>query len=120
MLRLPSNPNGKKNLEVIFPYLIGDDITTRPKDRFIVDFRNLGEDDASLFEAPFAYIGPVKLHRIAMAQPEALEKWWQHWRVRNDMRRGLAKLDRFIVTSRVSKHRVFVWSRPPVLADNAV
>ena len=34
------------------------------------------------------------------------------------MRRGIAPLDRFIVTPTTSKHRVFAWLRHPVLPDH--
>src|SRR5262249_10349776 len=73
-----------------------------------------------LYEKPFAYIQPVKLHRAAMTQPEALTTWWQHWRSRPEMRAALAPLSRFIATPRVAKHRLFVWFKAPRLADNAV
>ena len=109
MLELPTNPNGKRNIDVIRPYLIGDEITTRLLDRFIVDFREMSEVESALYEAPFAYIAPIKLHRAAMNQPEALQFWWRHWNSRPKMRRALHPLKRYIATPRVAKHRLFVW-----------
>jgi type II restriction/modification system DNA methylase subunit YeeA len=120
MLTLSLNPNGRPNSDVIIPYLIGDDITSRFKDRFIVDFINKTENEAALYEKPFEYIQPVHAHRAVMTQPEALASWWLHWRNRADMRKKMASLGRFIVTPRVSKHRIFVWQHLPILPDNAV
>jgi hypothetical protein len=49
LLKLPLNPNGRPNSDVIVPFLTGDDITSRPLDRFIVDFRDLTEQEAALY-----------------------------------------------------------------------
>jgi hypothetical protein len=120
MLSTPGNPNSRPNTDVVMPYLVGDDITGRPLDRFIVDFGTMPLSVASAYAAPFEYIESVRNHRAAMSQNEALATWWMHWRARPEMRVALAKLPRFIVTPRVSKHRLFVWSCPPTLLDNAV
>jgi type II restriction/modification system DNA methylase subunit YeeA len=117
ILTQPTNPNGRPNTDVILPYIIGDDITTRPMDHFIVDFQDMDEKSAALYEAPYCYIQSVKLHRAAMTQPEALETWWRHWRSRHDMRQALSRLSRVIVTPRVSKYRLFIWKPPGVLPD---
>jgi hypothetical protein len=120
MLVVGGNPNGRSNREVVVPFLVGDDVTKRPQDRFIVDFGLMGEKAAELYEAPFEYIAPVKAHRAAMGQSDALTSWWQHWRSRQDMRNALGPLSRFIATPRVAKHRIFVWCRAPTLPDHAV
>jgi hypothetical protein len=120
MLSIDGNPNGRSNSEVVVPFLIGDDVAKRPRDRFIVDFGTRTEIEAELYEAPFAYIASVRAHRAEMTQAEALETWWQHWRTRQEMRAALRKVSRFIATPRVSKHRIFVWRKFPTLPDNAV
>jgi type II restriction/modification system DNA methylase subunit YeeA len=104
-------------VDIVRPYWIGEEITTRSLDRFIVDFNDLTEEAASLYEAPFSYIAPVKLHRAAMNQPEALHFWWRHWNSRPKMRAALSKADRYIATPRVAKHRLFVWLPTSVLPD---
>jgi type II restriction/modification system DNA methylase subunit YeeA len=78
------------------------------------------EVEAALYELPFAHIRNVRAHRAAMAQPAALETWWLHWRSRPELRKATRQLRRFIVTPRVSKYRLFVWTQSPSLADNAV
>jgi hypothetical protein len=120
MLRSVGNPNAQSNSDVVVPYLVADDITGRPMDRFIVDFQSMPQLEAAGYEGPYGYIGSVRDHRAAMSQPEALETWWLHWRSRPEMRVALSKLDRFIATPRVAKHRLFVWIRRPTLVDNAV
>lgn len=120
MLMEKGNPNGRPNSDVVLPYLVGKEIGKQALDRFIVDFGLMTEKEAALYERPFAYIAHVKAHRAAMTQPEALAIWWQHWRSRQEMREALKALPRYIVTSRVAKHRLFVWQSWPTLPDNAV
>jgi hypothetical protein len=117
MLVTGGNPNALKNGDVVRPYLIGDEITTRGLDRYIVDFAEMSMQQASLYEAPFKYIEPVRLHRAEMKQPEALKLWWRHWNSRPAMRSALKGLGRYIATPRVSKHRLYVWLSETVLPD---
>lgn len=117
MLTATGNPNGRPNRDVVRPYLIGDEITTRGLDRYIIDFAEMGIEEASLYERPFKYIEPVKLHRAAMKQPEALRFWWRHWNSRPAMRSALKGLGRYIATPRVAKYRLFVWVSEAVLPD---
>ncbi|MEP7452738.1 DNA methyltransferase [Phyllobacterium sp. SB3] len=120
LLSATGNPNGRPNSDVVVPYLIGDEIVNRPYGRSIVDFNNLNEYEASLYEAPFKYIKPVREHRAHMNQKEALETWWRHWNTRPAMRKALVGKRRFIATPRVSKHRIFRWVSTSMLADNMV
>jgi len=120
MLNSPGNPNMRPNSDVVVPYLIGDDITSRPNDRFIVDFTNIPLKQAKLYDDPFAYIQSIYEHRSYMRQEKALTYWWQFWNTRPEMRNALAPLNRFIATPRVAKHRIFVWQQHPTVADNAV
>lgn len=43
--------------------------------------------------------------------------WWIFQWSRPVMRKAIAGMPRVIVTPEVAKHRVFVWLRPPVIAD---
>ena len=53
-LRLPTNPNGRTNGDVIKPWINGMDVTRRPADKWIVDFGwRMSEDEAALYEEPF-------------------------------------------------------------------
>lgn len=109
-LRKP-NPNGRPNSDVVTPIWNGADITRRPSDRWVVDFgANMSEEDASLFELPFAYVQREVLpKRMGNREASRAERWWRHGRPRPELRRAGAGLDRWIVTSETSKHRYFVW-----------
>ena len=40
-LRLPANPNGRPNADVLKPWVNGKDVTRRQADKWIVEFRFL-------------------------------------------------------------------------------
>lgn len=55
--RLPANPNGRLNSDVLKPWTNGMDITHRPSGKWIVDFGfAMDESVAALYEAPFQHV----------------------------------------------------------------
>jgi len=117
-LRLP-NPHGRPNADILRPWANGDDITGRPRRRWILDFGELTEAEASLYEAPFEYaVSHIKPFRLKSSMSHA--PWWRHWRPRPEMRRALVGLRRYIATPLTAKHRLFVWMDASVVASHAV
>ncbi len=119
-LRLPANPNGRPNSDVLRPWVNGMDLTRRPAGKWIVDFGwNISEADAALYEEPFRH---VKEHVWPMRQRNRRESyrlnWWRHVEPRQGMWEALDGLRRFIVTPTVSKHRLFVWLDAGVCPDH--
>ena len=121
-LCLPSNPNGRPNADVLKPWINGDDITSRPAGKWIIDFGlSMTETEAALYEAPFAYIEEnVKPRRLQNRETKNREFWFRHWRPRPAMWNMLRGLSRCIVTPRVSKYRLFVWCDTHICPDSAV
>lgn len=113
------NPHGKPNSLVAKPWSNGIDITRRNQDNWIIDFgTDMPEQEASLFEQPFAYVlQHVKPTRVGKREKRTNEMWWIFQWSRPVMRAAIAGLPRFIVTPEVAKHRVFKWITPPVVAD---
>ncbi|WP_431855305.1 class I SAM-dependent DNA methyltransferase [Azospirillum sp.] len=111
MLDQPINPNGRRNADVVRPWVNGLDITRRPRDRWIIDFGvSLGEREAALYEMPFEHLRSVERER-RLCNPRAAyaPKWWHFVKPRPQMRSALIGLPRFIATARVAKHRLFTW-----------
>jgi len=129
-MKLPANPNGRGNSEVLRPWANGLDLTRRPSGQWIIDFGvSMSENEAALFEAPFSFlrgaIDEENERRCASGKPplrgretRSLNGWWLHQRSRPDMRQALRPLARYILTPRVSKHRLFVWAHAAVLPDS--
>ena len=120
MLHYP-NPHGKSNSEVIRPWINGRDVTQRSRNLWIIDFGvAMAQADAALYEAPFEHVREwVKPDRNKNRDAGFRERWWLHGRPRVEMREAIEHLRRFIVTPRVSKHRLFVWVSQNTLPDSA-
>ena len=119
-LRLPANPNGRPNSDVLKPRLNGMDLTRRPAGNWIIDF---GEDmsvaDATLYEAPFEHVVEhVRPLRLGRRRERHRRYWWRHGETRPGMWRAINGLSRFIATPTVSKHRLFVWLDAGVCPDH--
>ncbi len=118
-LALP-NPHGRPNSEVLRPWANGEHLTGRPSDTWIIDFGlSRPEAEAALYEAPFQYLAlNVKASREGKREERAAKNWWLMQRPRPEMRAAMHNLARYIATSRVSKHRFFVWLPTAVLPDS--
>ena len=121
-LRLPANPNGRPNSDVLKPWVNGMDLTRRPAGKWIVDFGgSMSESDAALYEKPFAHISQcVRPKRQKNKEQTSREFWFRHWRPRPEMWAAFSGLTRYIATPRVAKHRVFNWLDPRICPDSAV
>jgi type II restriction/modification system DNA methylase subunit YeeA len=131
-LQMPSNPNGRSNSDALRPYANGDDVVSRSRDFWEIDFpAGLSEAEASLYSAPFQYLksaryvpGPgepeVNFAEYRASTPSQNSNWWEPHRARADMRAKIAAFERYLVTPETSEHRVFAWLKPPMLADKSL
>ncbi len=119
-LHAPSNPNGRPNSDVVRPYANSLDVVRRPQDVWVIDFGvDMPVDEAALYEAPFEHVLlNVKPKRDLVKRDSYRRRWWLHAEPVQGMRRGIAPLDRFLVTPSVAKYRVFAWLSGNVLPDH--
>ena len=119
LLTAPLNPNGRPNNDVVKPRLGGQDITGRPRGGFVIDFVEMSEEEAALYEAPFEYVRQVvKPIRDTVRDTRMHVKWWLHGRSRPALRAAIAGKSRCIVTPEVAKHRIFVWMSTDTIPDH--
>ena len=115
------NPDSRTNHDVLSPWLNAQDITRRSKGLWIIDFGSMSMEQAALYEAPFEYVNEnVRPLREVNRDRQRRAFWWRLGRSGEDFRDATRCLARFIVTTRVSKHRGFVWVTPETLPDSAV
>ncbi len=116
------NPHGQPNYLVVKPWINGSDLVQRPSDTWIVDFGvKITEADAALFEKPFAHIlETVKPEKMLVRAETEKRYWWLHARSAPEMRAAFKSETRYIATSIVAKHRLFVWKPVAVLPSHAV
>ena len=86
-LRLPANPNGRTNADVLKPWVNGMDLTRRPAGKWVVDFGwTMSEGYVALYEELFRWL---KDRVYPIRQRNRLEahrlKWWRHLRPRPEM-----------------------------------
>jgi type II restriction/modification system DNA methylase subunit YeeA len=119
-LKLPANPNGRPNSDVLKPWRNGMDVTRRSRDMWIVDFGwERSEREATLFEEPFSYIAEkVKPVRATNRRRAYAEFWWRHVEPRPAMWSAIARATRYIATPTVAKHRLFVWLDSRICPDH--
>ena len=97
-----------KNKEVLFPYLNGEDLNSRPDcsaSRWVIDFNQREEDEAKQYALPYARVlEKVKPEREKKEDPTTSNApWWQYLRTRPAMRKAIAGLDEVMVIAQVSK-----------------
>ena len=97
-----------KNRKVLFPYLIGKDLNSRPDcspSRWVINFGSMTEEEAREYPEPFEIVErdvkPVRLANKYSAS--AREQWWLYERSRSELYSAIAGMDRVIVIARVSK-----------------
>ena len=121
-LRLPANPNGRPNADVLKPWVNGAGLTGPQADKWIVDFGwNMAREEAALYEAPFQH---TRDNVYPMRQRNRRESyrlnWWRHVEPRPGMWEALGRLSRYIATPRVAKYRLFMWLDMQVCPDSAL
>ncbi len=120
-LQLPLNPNRRGNADVLRPWVNGLDVTRRPRDMWIIDFGwTMSEAEAALYAPPFDYAcQEVRPGRTKSQERGYAKAWWQHERPRPEMWQSIGPSQRYIITPRVSKFRLFRWQARHTVPDSA-
>ncbi|GLY21621.1 type IIL restriction-modification enzyme MmeI [Micromonospora sp. NBRC 101691] len=98
-----------RNQEVLYRYLNGQDVNSRSDlsaSRWIIDFRGWPYDRACLYSACMqrirTLVKPLR-DRLPDAKRATRDKWWQYEKLAPGLRAAIAKLDRVVVITLVSK-----------------
>lgn len=119
LLQVNTNLNGKPNSDVVKPRMNAKDITTKWSRTWIIDFADMSLEEAKLYKEPFEYVVTVvKPVRDTVRDIGMKTKWWLQGRSRPALREAIKDIQRYIVTPRVAKHRIFVWLEHPILPDH--
>jgi hypothetical protein len=105
---IEANP---KNREVLLPYLNGEDLNSRPDQspsRWVINFFDWPEKKARQYPECFEIVERlVKPDRLKMKGDRGAEYWWQFLRMRGELYRTIAPIERVLVHTRVSKTHAF-------------
>ncbi|MDF1553449.1 MAG: hypothetical protein P1P84_10330 [Deferrisomatales bacterium] len=109
----------------IRPYLNGRDLNQRPRDVMVIDLFGLdAEQVRERFPEVFQWVVErVKPERDARAGRTKdadgyARLWWLFGKPRQELRKSLSGLPRYIATTETSKHRFFVFLDHSILPDN--
>ncbi|RIU06887.1 hypothetical protein D2F01_22360 [Mycobacteroides abscessus] len=96
-----------RNAQVLFPYLNGEDLNSRPDasaSRWVIDFNNRDEAEAASYPLPYERLAErVKPERLKNNRKVYRDFWWQYAEKRPAMRKAIAPLSEVLVIARVSK-----------------
>jgi hypothetical protein len=102
-----------RNAERIFPYLGGEEVNTSPTqsfDRYVISFGQMSLEEAERWPDLIAIVREkVKPERDKNNRENYRLCWWQFGEARPGLYAAIAPLERCIVTSGISKHRVFAF-----------
>ena len=97
----------KQNSEVIFPFLIGNDITSTPEgapSRWIIDFNNRPEDEARRYSLPYERVREqVRPERQKNNRKAYRDYWWLYAEKRPGLRRAITGLPEVLALTITSK-----------------
>ena len=96
-----------RNAEVLFPYLQGEDLNSRPDTsapRWVIDFNDMPEKKASEYQAPYQrLLELVKPERAKNNRKVYRDYWWQFGEKRPALRKAIRTLDELLVLTQVSR-----------------
>src|SRR5690606_9193019 len=96
-----------RNEDVLFPYLNGQDLNSRPDcsaSRWVINFHDWSEDRAKSYpECYERVLRLVKPEREKNSRKVYRDYWWQYAEKRPALLKAMAGLERVIVIARVSK-----------------
>ena len=137
---------GQESHDVVFPYLIGDDlldaVPPRPL-RYVIDFRGHDASAAAVRSSAFAHVREHVLSdrekaakeeeernkSLIARRPSArtnrhhanfLAKWWRMSYDRGDLMSGLSNLSRYVACSRTTKRPVFAFVSSDISPGDAL
>lgn len=116
------NPSGVNNNRIIKPIVNSRDIVQNSSNRWIIDFAvERNENEVAKYQAPYSYLKQhVYPKRRNNNRATRAQYWWLFGEPVPPLRPMLNNLNRYIVTPRVSKHRIFVWLETDTLPSDAL
>ena len=107
-------------------YRNGRDLADKPRDVLVIDTFGLKAEALRIqYPAIYQWLNErVKPERDAKGTTKDgagyAKLWWLHGKPRQEMRKQLAGLKRYIATAVTSKHRIFQFLESEILADDAL
>ncbi|GAA1882129.1 Eco57I restriction-modification methylase domain-containing protein [Streptantibioticus ferralitis] len=112
-----------RNKDVLFPYLNGEDLNSRPDcsaSRWVINFHDWSEEKAATYEDVFAIVErEVKPVRALNKRAARRQRWWQYAERAPQLYEAIADLEQVIVIARVSSTAMHVRCRADQVISEA-
>ncbi|MFC8305384.1 Eco57I restriction-modification methylase domain-containing protein [Streptomyces olivaceus] len=96
-----------RNKDVLFPYLNGEDLNSRPDcsaSRWVINFHDWSEERARSYSEVFSRVErDVKPERLKNNRKVRRERWWQYAERAPRLYQAIGAMDRILVVARVSR-----------------
>ncbi len=108
----------------IKPYLNGKDLTSKSRSVLIIDLFGLKAEEVrnrfpSIYQWVLERVKPDRDAKASTKDGAAYSKlWWIFGKPRNELRKALAGLSRYIVTVKTAKHRFFTFVSAAIVPDS--
>jgi hypothetical protein len=101
-------------------YRNGRNLTQSPRGAMVIDLFGLSVDEVrNRYPAIYQWLPErVKPEQDQNRDPRLQREWWLHRRSREDLRKMLTGLPRFVATVETSRHRTFQFLDAVILPDN--
>ncbi|MDX6739040.1 Eco57I restriction-modification methylase domain-containing protein [Actinocorallia sp. A-T 12471] len=103
-----------RNKDVLFPYLNGEDLNSRPDSsasRWVINFHDWSEERARSYPEVFDIVERlVKPVRATNSRPARRDRWWQYAERAPKLYDAIKDLDRVLVVALVSKTLMPTWT----------
>lgn len=112
-----------RNREVLFPYINGEDLNSRPDcsaSRWVINFRDWPLERAEQYPDCIDIVRRlVKPERDRQDDHGGKKYWWRFLRPRPELQRAIQGMDRVLAISRVSKTVLPVWIPTGIVVSDA-
>jgi hypothetical protein len=104
---------------IVKPFISNRDLVQNPSHRCVIDFSGFDERQAReahpwAFQRLYETVRPLRQQN---RDAQRRRNWWLFGRSNEQMRNGLERLPRFILTPEVAKHRPFIFVASPTIPD---
>ena len=107
--------------EYLKPYMNGSDLVKGISNRFVIDFFGLTQENARDYPVLLQQIyDNVRPDRVVNNEAKTASNWWVFRRSGEKIRRAINDVERYIGTTRTSKHRVFQFLDKGMIAESKI
>ena len=95
------------SMEVIYPYIGGEEVNTTPTHRtrrYVINFEERSEEECktkwpTLYKIVEERVKPDRVNKDSKKYPRMVNEWWKFWNPRTELQRAIMRLERVIVTN---------------------